>query len=280
MQLQLRTFGPTAPVIAFALSLAACTAWQYDIAPCDPGVADLTKDVCNQLNANTADCMLYQCDSQTSSCKLSLRDIDRDGDPDLACGGKDCNDFNRYVSGAGGDTCSCTPDKVGTSCAVGVAGTACERKSTYACSNNRLLCPTTPIEPQGWKDHPDLTTGSWDWDCNGTVDKACTYAGAQAPSACEQNPSAECDATVTAAIKNLNATALCDYYCNQFSNKLRTPCDDHGNTAPPKIYNCANECGSSVGFCWCTWMYDATRLPLFGYCASISPSQISKLVCK
>lgn len=278
--MKLQPLGRISSAALLSLSFAACTAWQYEIEPCDPGIADLSKDLCNQLNPNMSDCMLYQCDSQTLTCKLTPRDFDRDGDPDRSCGGKDCNDFNRYVNGLSGDACSCSPDKLGTSCSVGEQGTACERSSSYTCSNNQLLCPTTPAAAGSWQDHADLTTGSWDWDCDGSVEKACSYVGAQMPAACAQNPAAECDATVTTAIKNLNATALCDYYCNQFSNKLRTPCDDHGNTAPPKIFNCTNDCGASVGYCWCTWMYDATKLPLFGYCASISPSQIAKMVCK
>lgn len=75
----------------------------YEIESCDPRVTSADEDVCRRLETSDP-CQPYQC-GPSGTCVQGPRDADRDGDPDLACGGTDCDDANRVVSGIVTEVC-------------------------------------------------------------------------------------------------------------------------------------------------------------------------------
>jgi hypothetical protein len=85
---------------------------RYDVARCDAnGVpSSLAQDPCNALNAAAGACEVYQCDGATGTCRLGRRDADRDGEPGVACGGKDCDDADGRRSGTKSETCDGVDD--------------------------------------------------------------------------------------------------------------------------------------------------------------------------
>ena len=163
-------------LIAAILTGISCTAWNYEAESCDPSVNNLTKDVCKRLNSSLNGCMIFQCDGKTRECKLGPRDQDRDGDPDVACGGTDCNDFDPAISGGANGMCACSASLLDMPCAVGAEGTACRKNGKYVCSNAHLTCSATAGNPDSqWKGNPSPDNGSWDWNCDGSISKACSY---------------------------------------------------------------------------------------------------------
>ena len=50
-------------------------------------------------------CDPYQCEALTGTCTRSPRDADRDGDPAVACGGRDCDDADPRRAGGSAETC-------------------------------------------------------------------------------------------------------------------------------------------------------------------------------
>jgi hypothetical protein len=50
-------------------------------------------------------CTIDTCVEATQSCEHTPRDADGDGDPPIACGGTDCNDFDPLVSGKASEIC-------------------------------------------------------------------------------------------------------------------------------------------------------------------------------
>ena len=54
---------------------------------------------------NVDTCMIDTCVEQTQSCSHVLRDADGDGDPDIHCGGGDCDDMNPLVNSKVPEVC-------------------------------------------------------------------------------------------------------------------------------------------------------------------------------
>src|SRR5262249_48099106 len=50
-------------------------------------------------------CTIDACDEASHTCKHEPRDVDQDGDPDLHCGGGDCNDDDPTVSSKQPEIC-------------------------------------------------------------------------------------------------------------------------------------------------------------------------------
>jgi hypothetical protein len=252
----------------------ACTAWQYEIESCDPNARDLSKDVCHQLNGAALGCVIYQCDGQTSTCRELPRDFDRDGDPDLSCGGTDCNDYDPSVYGRLGDLCTCKPDVLNTTCSVGQPGSPCERKAKYACLNGSLGCPATPAAPQDWQSGPDPMNSSWDWSCDGKIDTACSwmdFTGRYFRTDCPPTP---CSDGQRMLIAMDQSAMLCGTYCDGLD---KPACDSMANK--PAVLNCDVQpnCGSRIGVCHCRW--DGLGPPL-GSCIAETYSTIGSIYCK
>jgi hypothetical protein len=237
-------------VLAVAF-MSACTAWQYEITPCDPNARDLSRDICNTLNAGNTGCMLYQCDGQTSSCREMLRDFDRDGDPDYACGGTDCNDFDRTVFGREGDSCTCRQSVIGTTCSVGQPDSPCQNFANYTCSANVLSCPATVGAPRDWSDSPS-PRGSYDWDCDGTTTMACSWVDPTGKYFRTECPSVACTQGQIDQINSRVIGTMCEDYCKTFNNN-NDGCNPIGNR--PYIFNCNTvpKCGDLIGVCFCRW---------------------------
>jgi hypothetical protein len=261
--------------------LSACTAWQYDIEACDVHARDLSKDVCNQLNdGSSSSCLIYQCDGQTASCKQSVRDYDRDGDPDVACGGTDCNDFDPSVYGSQGSQCTCTQDSIGTPCTVGPSGSTCQRSSMFSCIDKTLICNATPGAPQSeYQAGPDATNKSWDWNCDGQVEQACSWMDPSGRSyrTIDQCPPSTCSDQLKMDLANNMPLTLCSDYCSTISDKATC-------TAPqnvPKLLNCDAQpfCGSHVGVCFCKWI-DVSVTPPYHGCTNESYSTIGSIYCR
>ena len=95
-----------------ALAAIGCTFGglaDYDIPACNPDVL-LDADGCNSLNPTAFSCVVYQCDRATRRCVRSVLDRDRDGDPDLRCGGHDCKDDDPKISSLQHETCNGVDD--------------------------------------------------------------------------------------------------------------------------------------------------------------------------
>jgi hypothetical protein len=274
---------PRSSIFLFIVSLglfSACTAWQYEIEACDPSARDLSRDVCNQLNGVALGCMIYQCDGQTLSCQQSARDFDRDGDPDTSCGGTDCNDYDPRVFGREGDLCTCKPDVIGTDCTVGQPGSTCERKGKYACVNSGLSCPAMAGMPlDEYQSGGDLVNMSWDWNCDGTVERACSwqdFTGRYYRTDCPATPTL-CNDTRRMQIAMNMSPALCAGYCGGYTS--RDPCN--AMTNKPAVLNCdaQPDCGSRIGVCHCRWEVSLAP-PNFGTCIAESYSTIGSIYCR
>ncbi len=276
----MQPFSKTTLCLASFLSFFSCTAWEYDIANCDPHARDLTKDVCNRLNPDDTACMLYQCDGQTSTCVLSARDFDRDGDAAIECGGHDCNDYDPNIYGNGPNAmCTCTQALVNHSCSVGLSGSACQRDATYICSSNVLDCPTSPGIPEMMYQSAPFQNGtyqSWDWNCDGSIEMACGWKNGT--SIVQDCPSVACSGTAAMQISNNDATGLCNNYCASVNSQ--TACT--AASSNPYIYNCqTTSCGGPIGVCYCSWNPN-----FFGQCVNAtcctaaSSSTIGNIYCK
>lgn len=259
----------------FGLGLSACTAWQYDIESCDPHARDLSKDVCQQLNGVSVGCMIYQCDGQTATCRQSPRDFDRDGDPDTSCGGTDCNDYDPSVFGRQGDLCTCKPDVVGTTCSVGPPGSACERRAKYACLSGGLTCPATPSAPMEYQSGADPVNSSWDWNCDGKVEAACSWMDPTGRYYRSDCPGTSCTAEQTMRIAMDQSAALCSAFCSPLP---KANCDQPSNK--PAVLNCdaQSSCGSRIGVCFCRWDQGFTNP--FGSCIAETYSTIGSIYCR
>lgn len=221
-------------------ALGACTAWEYEIAECDPSVTILSADRCNELNSDPNDCMPYQCDRLTRHCVRAVRDFDHDGDPDSRCGGTDCADSDPKIKGGADGMCSCK--MAGGTCQAGIG--ACKRSGELVCNDDKLVCPamaasgmqdfqTTPyVGPSGYT--------SSDWNCDGKDELACCYLNENQTlicSACAQADASFCPGNVQDA---------CTAYCGGFSD---TNCP---TTTVPKMYACSpGQCGASAAQCTC-----------------------------
>ena len=238
------TLRPIAGIVA-ALGVAACTAGQYEIAYCDVSGNTQISDSCRELNSDNNGCTLYQCNKGTGRCELRPRDFDRDGDPDSVCGGKDCDDNNPAVNGAGSGTCACSPATLAQDCSRGVG--ACARKAKYECRNNTLSCPAVAGTPQDYGSSPDPVNGSWDYNCDGTDSPACCYQNSNGSRLCVACDVAACDPNVASAISSNNASGACNSYCSSKNKDNCPPADS------PQLIRCRPECGSSIAICYCQW---------------------------
>jgi hypothetical protein len=91
---------------ALAAVLASCTFTDlavYDTRACDP-TRSFDMDECTTALVAPS-CQEYTCGRATSRCELGALDFDRDGDPPIACGGKDCDDRDPSNSGIGREVC-------------------------------------------------------------------------------------------------------------------------------------------------------------------------------
>lgn len=96
-------------VASLALS-AGCTftgLGRYDVTYCNapkvPG--SFAEDPCASLNEKETGCTRYQCEALTGRCVLRALDFDRDGDPEIACGGHDCDDHDGQKASSLAETC-------------------------------------------------------------------------------------------------------------------------------------------------------------------------------
>jgi len=256
MNQDIRLFG----WLSLSFILSSCTAWNYEAEPCDPSVKSLSRDSCKRLNSNLSDCMVYQCDGKTLTCKLGLRDYDRDGDPDSICGGTDCNDYDPNVYGREVGQCECKRDLVDTDCFVGVNGSVCERKAKYTCpGGTSLVCPASPGSPNlNWQTQPDPMTASWDWNCDGTVQFACKYDitvfGKQPTTVTDENCIIPlCSSQVKSYLLSGQTSNACDAYCNELpESSCRSDRDKL------IFLSCDKECGAAAVSCKCYWStYDS-----------------------
>lgn len=232
-------------VCLFGGLFGACTAGQYEIADCAVSAQTLLSDSCRELNPDPNACTLYQCNTGSGRCELRPRDFDRDGDPDSACGGGDCDDNNVQVNGMGGGKCACSPTSLAKTCTKGIG--ACAREAAYECKNNVLNCPAVAATPQDWGNQPDSTTNSWDRNCDEEVTSACCYTNGNGSRLCVSCDMLTCNSAITNAIGGNNAATACSEYCK---TKDGSTCPQPGT---PQFVRCASACGSSMALCYCQW---------------------------
>lgn len=238
-----------AALAGLLVGLGACTAGNYEIPDCSVVGETLAGDSCQALNQGSTDgCMLYQCDTGTKQCVQRPRDYDRDGDPDRACGGTDCDDHNPTVSGLQTGTCECTPDALKKTCVAG-EGACRSQPVQYRCDSGALTCPAVARMQQDYGSRPDVATGSWDYDCNGKVESGCCYQNANGSRICDPCAQLDCSkiAGLAEAIAAKDPTRACDLYCATYP--------DTGSKCPPdnslRIVRCGADCGSDLALCYC-----------------------------
>ena len=93
--------------IGCGITLVGCTfagLTDYQVAECNPARIGVD-DECRNLNTDLEACRFYQCDPGSRRCVLGARDLDRDGDPSVRCGGTDCDDGDALRSGKRTETC-------------------------------------------------------------------------------------------------------------------------------------------------------------------------------
>lgn len=236
-------FGSSSRLLCIALLFfTSCTAGDYEVAPCGQPKS-LAADPCNALNTEPNKCEIYQCDSPSGACKLGTRDYDRDGDPDVVCGGKDCDDFDADKNGFN-QTCSCDPTLIGKDCFVGVG--ACRVKSVYSCMSGSLFCAQANSPPTSvdYMSRPEPTTGSWDWDCSNSIELGCRATPTSPIGSC---PAVSCDAALSDSIGKKNFDAACDTYCGRINPLSSGNC----KTGAAPVILCGTECGQPILTCNC-----------------------------
>lgn len=238
--------------------LTGCTAGQYDIADCSVSAQTLLSDTCRELNADPNGCSLFQCNTGTGRCEQRPRDFDRDGDPDSACGGSDCDDNNPAINGMGAGKCACSPTSLSQTCSKGVG--ACKREAQYVCKNNVLNCPATAAAPQDWGNSPDPVSKSWDRDCDEQVTSACCYTNSNGSRLCVSCDVLACSSAISAAVAGNDATTACTEYCK---TKDKTTCPQAGT---PQFVRCQSDCGSNLAICYCQWDKGTLGLDIGGSC--------------
>lgn len=86
---------------------SACPVGQYcdPTKGCVPGIVCATDAQCQEaLGGDPCKADIY-CHTVTATCQYSILDNDGDGDPPIACGGRDCNDVDPYVNGSQPEVC-------------------------------------------------------------------------------------------------------------------------------------------------------------------------------
>lgn len=233
---------------ALALSLGmatGCTAGQYDISDCVVTSQTLLGDSCRALNSDDSACDLYQCNAGSGRCERRLRDFDRDGDPDLACGGRDCDDNNPQVNGVQNGACACSAASLSQTCSRGVG--ACRRQAQYECKNNLLSCPAVAGTPQDYGSSPDPVNSSWDLNCDGEQTSACCYQNGNGSRLCIACEVQMCSDVLKDAIRANQASTACSAYCGGKDKAGCPPADT------PQFVRCSSDCGSSLAICYCQW---------------------------
>lgn len=96
------------------LAVARCR-FLPDDSSCQNGVVCDGQEVCSNKNGCIAGapktcsdgdpCTIDTCDEATATCKAEPRDADADGDPDVHCGGGDCNDVEPLASSKQAEVC-------------------------------------------------------------------------------------------------------------------------------------------------------------------------------
>lgn len=231
--------------VLFALSLLACTVGNYEVANCDPAASSLTTDPCDKFNKDPNDCMPYQCDRGTQRCVQAPRDWDRDGFPDSRCGGTDCDDRNPLITGSTNGECSCSI--AGMQCKAGQG--ACRRFATYSCQNNIAVCPALAGQPSDWNTsiYNDAPNGysSEDWNCDGSVERACCYLNSNGTQICQSCPK-------SASLCTSDVSAVCSSICKTMNGDNKN-CQAASQSGTPKIVTCDDTmCGSKVAICYCS----------------------------
>jgi hypothetical protein len=236
-------------LLVLGLLLAACTAGQYDIQECDPTVPNLLTDLCGPLNdaLGMSGCMLYQCDKVSRRCVVKPRDYDRDGDPDLACGGGDCDDTDPTVystafepcdnkdnncNGVRDEGCSCDPKLIGTACYDGKG--ACKRSGQWVCNASVPICNAKAADAQSWHNAVDPVNHSADWDCDGVDALTCCV-----DAVCNQTT--DCPVVQCASS---NANSLCESFCSPHTFDC---------FQATRISRCDDSCGGRTLVCHCAF---------------------------
>lgn len=229
-----------------------CTAGQYEIEECDPNVANLQLDICNQLNSNhnVPYCMPYQCDKATRRCVQKPRDYDRDGEADQGiCQGTDCDDTDPSIYSTAieicdnrdnnckdgkDEGCTCKPELIGTTCYDGKG--ACQRPGKFLCQNNVPVCDAKAADPQSWHNYLDLVNQSEDWNCDGVVETTC----------CTDSSCAQVIDCERIDCNRGSASEVCQsMFCNNFN---LTNCNGKSRT-----YRCDDTCGGRLLTCNCSF---------------------------
>lgn len=266
---------------------AACTAWQYEVASCDPGASI---DICNRLNTadginpTTACSGIWRCDPNTNTCQPSVRDQDRDGDLPIECGGTDCDDLDPQLNGPRG-TCDCqrllNPP---TGCTVGTG--SCFSKGQWTCPSGAPKCDAqikSPPAPPAWNTtEVSPSNPTWDWNCDGIIEESCALTdkvnGPKIPctiSHCSQPTKDRIQAEMAKPSPDIDL--ICDKYCQENGEFLR--CKDGVGVTDDFLINCfgagdspaqpTGECGKIVIACRCVsafaWCYRYPGTPKLGY---------------
>ncbi len=265
-------------VISLAVSLSACTAWQYEIMNCDPSASI---DICSRLNTEDginpamACSGIWRCDSASSTCQPTVRDQDRDGDLPIECGGTDCDDLNPQLNGAQ-RTCDCRLlQSSSTPCSIGVG--ACLSSGKWTCANEVATCDApakTPLPAPSWSSKPVSPEYlNWDWNCDGIIEENCALPenvnASKTP--CVKS---HCPAPVARRVSeemmkpSPNIDAICSDYCE--SNNENGLCRASANVTAPFVMNCfgagdlpakpESECGALIVTCQCFAFFGCHRV--------------------
>jgi hypothetical protein len=97
------------------VTIARCR-YVPDDTPCDDGVYCNGRERCDRvlgcalgdpIDCGDGDpCTIEACDEASQACRSALRDADEDGDPDVHCGGGDCDDGDPLVASTELETCA------------------------------------------------------------------------------------------------------------------------------------------------------------------------------
>jgi len=81
-------------------------------------------------------CNINTCQEESKSCTSELRDVDADGDPDIHCGGGDCDDFDPAVSSLSPEVCA---NNIDDNCDMQVDEAGCVSPSNDNCFDPLVL---------------------------------------------------------------------------------------------------------------------------------------------
>ncbi len=81
-------------------------------------------------------CNINTCEEQTKNCTSELRDVDGDGDPDIHCGGGDCDDYDPAVSSLSPEVCA---NSIDDNCDNQIDEASCVSPSNDNCFDPLML---------------------------------------------------------------------------------------------------------------------------------------------